>query len=125
MDIMLALTAATQAMGLVKGLQEIDRGYSQGEIKATMAELYGKLADVKIALADARELMREKDDEIRQLEARIAVLTSGEACPICGTGQMTVISSKPHPIWGVHGEMERTVRCGNCGHTEPRRYKPQ
>lgn len=72
MDFMLALSAANQALGLVKDLREIDRGLSQGELKAAMAEIYGNLADVKVALADARQEMQAKEDEIQRLKGALA-----------------------------------------------------
>lgn len=71
MDWTAALSSLGTAVGIAKDLREIDRGLSQAELKARMADLYGTLSDVKIALADAREEMRSKDDEIATLKAKL------------------------------------------------------
>ncbi len=69
---MLALSAAGQALGIVKDLQQIDRDISQSELRLKMAELYGNLADMRIALADAQLALRAKDDEISSLRSAAA-----------------------------------------------------
>lgn len=71
-DIAAGLTIAAQAIGLVKDLREIDRGLDTGEYKAKMAELYSSLADVKMALADAQEALKTKDQDLDNLRASFA-----------------------------------------------------
>ncbi|MGR9078126.1 hypothetical protein [Rhizobium leguminosarum] len=66
-DIAGALAILGQAIGIAKDLREIDRGLDAGEFKARMADLYGSLADVKMALADAQEELKAKDKAISEL----------------------------------------------------------
>ncbi|MFP3542738.1 hypothetical protein SB748_04570 [Rhizobium sp. SIMBA_035] len=66
-DIAAALGFLGQAIGIAKDLREIDKGFDAGEFKARMADLYGSLAEVKMALADAQEELRAKDKAIAEL----------------------------------------------------------
>lgn len=69
MDIASGLAAATAALTTVRQLAEIDKSLSQAEIKAKMATLYSDLADVKIALSDARETISELSAQVGKLES--------------------------------------------------------
>lgn len=124
MDFSVALASAAQALNVVKQLREIDTAMSVADLKARMAELYGTLADVRIALSDAREVIHDRDGEIKRLQDRISVLTSGEACPICTEGRMKVTASRSHPDFGFAGVQERTIKCDNCDHSENRLVDP-
>jgi hypothetical protein len=124
LDIAAALAMLGQATGIVKDLREIDKGFDLASLKAQMADLYGTLADVKIALSDARELVHVKDRKIKELEDKIAALTSGEACAMCGEGRMKVAASCEHPHFGFAGVQERTLKCEKCGHSEKRLHNP-
>ena len=55
MDIASGLAAATAALTTVKHLAELDKALSQAELKLKMATLYSDLADVRMALTDAKE----------------------------------------------------------------------
>ncbi|MBB5046150.1 chromosome segregation ATPase [Rhodopseudomonas rhenobacensis] len=123
-DFTVALASASQALTIVKQLREIDKGVSEGELKASMADLYGKVAELRMALTDAREEIHEKDRQIKSLRDQIAAHTSGEACPICREGKMEVISSKKDPVFGVMGVQLQTLKCGKCGHSEEHQYDP-
>ncbi|AMS42242.1 hypothetical protein [Aminobacter aminovorans] len=68
MDWAVAISAAAQAIGIVKDLREIDKGFDHGELKARMADLYINLADVRMALVDAQEEARAKDADIAKLK---------------------------------------------------------
>jgi hypothetical protein len=124
MDIAAGLTLLGQATSIVKNLRNIEKGFDVAALKVQMAELYGTLADVKIALSDARETIHERDKEIRELEEKISTLNSGEACPICSEGRMKIASSRAHPQFGFAGVQERTLKCEKCGHAEKRNYDP-
>lgn len=124
MDIITALTALGQAIRITKDLRDIDNGLDAAAYKAKMAELYGTLADVKIALTDARETIHNKDQEIKALEARIEALESGDICPMCRSGRMRLTASKRDRIFGVLGVQERTLTCEECKHTESRQFDP-
>lgn len=68
MDIITGLAAASQALEIAKKLRELDQDFKASEFKLQIAELYGNLADVKIALADAKTALQEKDREIERLK---------------------------------------------------------
>jgi hypothetical protein len=53
MDFAGAVASAAQALNVVKGLRDIDSAMNVVDLKAKMADLYGKLAEVRIALTDA------------------------------------------------------------------------
>ncbi|WP_421591105.1 hypothetical protein [Shinella sp. M27] len=67
-----ALSAVATAVGVAKDLREIDKGLDQAEMKAKLADVISNLADVRIALVDAREEMRAKDLEIARLKETFA-----------------------------------------------------
>ena len=126
LDIVTALSTIGQAIKITKDLREIDRDLDAASYKAQMAELYGALADVKMALTDARENLHQKDQEIKKLNETITALRSGDICPICETGRMKVTASRPHPQFAFAGVQERTATCQNpsCNHTERQYYDP-
>lgn len=124
MDIATGLTLLAQATGIVKDLREVDKGFDAAALKSQMADLYGTLADVKIAPSDARETIHDRDRKIKELEVKIAALSTGEACPICNAGRMKIVASHEHPHFGFAGVQERTLKCDNCGHTEKHLHDP-
>jgi C4-type Zn-finger protein len=124
LDIATALTLLGQATRIVKDLRELDKGFDLAAMKAQMANLYGTLADVKIALSDAREAIHDKEKKIKELEDKIAAVTFGETCPICSEGRMKVSASHEHPHFGFAGVQERILRCDKCGHSEKRFHDP-
>jgi hypothetical protein len=75
MDIMTGLSAVTQALGIVKSLREIEKGFDAAEFKLKIAELNSMLADAKLALADAKSEMDSKQAEIEALIAQFQVRT--------------------------------------------------
>ena len=127
MDIVSGLAALGQAVKIVKDLQSINDKFDSAVIKTKMAELYGSLADAKIALTDARETIHKKAQEISELQAKIDALTSGDNCPLCQDGRLKITASRPHPDLGTFGVQERTITCQNssCNHAEKRLYVPQ
>jgi hypothetical protein len=64
MDLMLAFTAATKSIELLRAMKDLDKQYSQAELKAKAAEPLSNLADVKVALIDARDQIAEKDCQV-------------------------------------------------------------
>ena len=66
MDIVIALTAITQAIGIAKTVSEIDKSFDQADHKLRMAEILSALAEAKIALGDAKVDLSSRDDEIRK-----------------------------------------------------------
>jgi hypothetical protein len=73
MDIMTAIAAATNAVDLLKSLNQVDKEYDKAELKAKIAELLSNVADLKIALIEANDDLRASSDEIRRLQAGFAL----------------------------------------------------
>jgi DNA-directed RNA polymerase subunit M/transcription elongation factor TFIIS len=67
-DIMTALTTASQALKLAQDLRGIDKAMDTAEYKLKIAELTSVLSDIKIALVDAKEDLANKDAEIAALK---------------------------------------------------------
>lgn len=126
MDIMSALASVGQAIKIAKDLREIERDMDSASYKAKAADLYSNLADLKMALTDAKEELHEKDTVIKKLQAEIDTLKSGETCPLCGVGRLQVTASRADPTFGVFGHQQRTLTCQNaeCGHSEMRKIVP-
>jgi hypothetical protein len=76
MDIMTGISAVAQAMNIVKGLREIEKGFDAAEFKLKIADLYSTLADAKVALADAKTEIESKQGEIEALTAQFQVRTA-------------------------------------------------
>jgi hypothetical protein len=74
MDVGSALGAVTQAITIVNSLKDLERSLDAATYKARIAELYSSLADVKMALTDARQELHDKDNSIRGLQVEIAAL---------------------------------------------------
>src|SRR5256885_15872065 len=69
MDIMAAITTATKSLELVKAIKDIDRQIGEAELKGKAAELLSNLADVKIALVEARDEIGVKAKEVERLKS--------------------------------------------------------
>jgi hypothetical protein len=125
-DVSAALATLAQAISIARGMRDIERSFDEATYKAQAAELYGALADVKMALTDAKEELHSKDQTIRELEAAIETLKSGENCPLCQTGRMKVTASRPHEHFAFAGVHQHTLTCQNpdCRHSEQRMYDP-
>lgn len=54
-DISTALTIASQAIGVAKSIREINQGFDAAEYKGKIAELLTSIAEMQVALIDARE----------------------------------------------------------------------
>jgi hypothetical protein len=126
MDIVTGISALSKAMEGIRALREIDREFDQAALKSEMADIYGALADAKIALSDSRELLHEKDEEIARLNKIIEAQSSGEACPMCGAGRMKMIAEVPDPVFGDMGVLQQTFQCQEpeCGHERKIQHDP-
>lgn len=67
MDIATGLSSLTAAIGLVKELRSIDVQIDKAALKLKIAELTGALADAKVAMVDASETLRSREDELAKL----------------------------------------------------------
>ena len=70
------LTIST-AIGCIKTATEIaqllktsDETYIRAELKLKLAELMEALADAKISISEFKEIVKKKDDRIKELESR-------------------------------------------------------
>lgn len=48
----------------------------------------------------------------------------GDRCPRCKQRTWNLIESKPHPIFGQMGSLERKYQCSECGFTENQKFNP-
>lgn len=96
--------------GLKKDLSELD--------------LREEIIETRELLMNARAELLERDETIAELRRTIESMKSGEACVICREGQMKVVSSSPHPIFGELGKLEHTLKCNSCGHQEKLMFDP-
>jgi hypothetical protein len=62
-----ALTAATAAFGLAKQIVSVDHELDKASLKLKAADLMEALATAKAGLVDAREELRDKDDQLARL----------------------------------------------------------
>ena len=67
-DIVSALAATSQAVAIVRDLREIDRAVDAAAYKLKIAELTSVMADIKLALTDAKGELALKDAEIDRLK---------------------------------------------------------
>ena len=125
MDLAQGLTAASTALSIVKQLRELDAKFDAATFKMAIADLTEALADTKIALSEAKELLAQRDTEMRALRSQILNLQSGDMCPICRTGRMETKSVVDHPDFGVFGDKQHNQICNNdqCKHSQTKRIK--
>ncbi len=69
MDIPGTITAITASINALKGLREINAEYDKAELKAQLADVMSSLADAKIALSEAQELIANQSKGISALKA--------------------------------------------------------
>lgn len=69
MDIIAGIGAVSSALSIAKTLRGIEKAYDEATYKAQVAELINALTDAKLAMADVKESMAEKDKEIARLKA--------------------------------------------------------
>ena len=72
MDIPAALATISGALTVAKSMRDIDKEYDAATFKARIAELIDALTDAKISLADAKEIIAQRDKEVERLLASIA-----------------------------------------------------
>jgi hypothetical protein len=68
MDFLTIIATATRSLEMVKALKDIDKQIGEAELKARAAELLSNLADLKVALVEAKEEAAVKDGEIAKLK---------------------------------------------------------
>jgi hypothetical protein len=71
MDIMTAIAAGTRALEAVKAVQNFNKSYDDATWKAKTAELISDIADMKVALVEAHERIRELQNQNEALQAKL------------------------------------------------------
>jgi hypothetical protein len=72
MDFIGAIATATKALEGVKLLMGLEKAFDAASFKIQIADITSKLADLKIALVDAKSEAAEKDAEISRLKNEFA-----------------------------------------------------
>ena len=80
-----------------------------------------ELKESMISLQEENLKLREVNLSLKQ---RLDVWEKGDRCPKCRIGSWDLIESKPHPIFGEMGTLERRYQCSECGFTENQRFNP-
>lgn len=70
------VTALEGAVGIVKHLGSVGKTFTEAEHKVQMAELLFGLASVQTSIAEANTELLKKDEEIRNLKAKLEVVDS-------------------------------------------------
>lgn len=65
------LTSVKSAMDIAKNIKDSGASLEAAETKLKLAELIGALADVKVESANVKEILVEKDAEIRKLRDQL------------------------------------------------------
>ena len=76
-----------------------------------------ELRELVVALKEENVQLKEALQELRQKHDR---LTKADLCPKCKKPAWSLESSKPHPLMGELGVLEKTYKCTECGYSETR-----
>lgn len=121
MDLLSGLSAASTAIGIAKDLREIDRSVDEAGFKLKLAELTSALADTKLALTDAKEIIARLESELDQAK-------NGELCPKCRVGRLNVTEIEPNYQFGLnhYGVEKWTYQCDgpDCDFLSVRMHDP-
>ena len=71
MDIMTAIAAGTKALEALRAIQDINKQYDAATWKAKVAELMSDVADMKLALIDANDQIRQLDNDRKELSSKV------------------------------------------------------
>ncbi|WP_322894130.1 MULTISPECIES: hypothetical protein [unclassified Yoonia] len=126
MDLVSGLSAASQALAIIKQLRELDGASNQIELKEKLLTLQEAAFEARTALLDAKEACLTKDKEIADLKSKLKAATSGDVCPVCQEGNLKTERILPHPEMGGVGIQEKHLKCDNidCAHAEKRTHDP-
>ena len=65
-----ALTGIKTASDLAKAIKDAGLSLEQAEVKLKVAELISALSDAKMSIAEVRELLQKKEEEIKELNSK-------------------------------------------------------
>jgi len=89
--------------------------------KASMnLEFQEKIAELREQVVMLKEDHARLRAENLRLLQELEYFTKGDSCPKCKQPSWILEGSRPHPIFGDLGALERTYKCKKCGHTENR-----
>jgi predicted nuclease with TOPRIM domain len=71
MDIITAIAAGTRALDAVRAVQDLNKSYDEATWKAKTAELLSDIADMKVALVEAQDRIRELQNQNEKLQAKL------------------------------------------------------
>ena len=69
MDIASGISAVTQGLSIARALRSIEKTYDEATYKARIAEVIESLTDAKLALAEAKDQLAQKNVEIHRLKS--------------------------------------------------------
>jgi hypothetical protein len=72
MDIPYILTTVTESVKLIKTLNDVDRSLSEADLKMTIANVTGMLADTKAGISEMGDEIRALKQEIERLQSLLA-----------------------------------------------------
>ena len=76
MDIASGIAAITQGLSIAKALRGIEKNFDEATYKAKVAEVIESLTDAKLAMAEAKEDLAERDKEIERLKSDFQLRTN-------------------------------------------------
>ncbi len=103
------------------------------EIFALIKELIKKGATLEaqqkiMELEEKVLLLQEENIKLRKenllLTQQLEDSEKGDRCPRCKQRTWNLIESKPHPIFGQMGSLERKYQCSECGFSESHKFNP-
>lgn len=113
------MTTVSTAISLATRLREIGKNIENAEFKNLLADLSLELADAKLKIADLVSENAEIKEKLNDVTS-----ATGERCPSCGSRTFKIISTRPHPIFGDLGAIERDYRCSTCEFEESKLIEP-
>lgn len=114
------IASISAAISTAKKLKEISDKIKDAELRNLLADLSLELAEIKTQLADMMDENRQLKEKIRKFEN-----TEGEPCPKCRRPGWQLESSRPHPLFGEVGVIERMYKCSLCGFSESKQITPE
>ena len=92
--------------------------------KGATLEAQQKIIELKETVISLQEESLELKKENLALRQQLELSEKGERCPKCKKPAWNLIESKPDPVFGEVGTLERTYKCSECGFTEKQQYDP-
>lgn len=124
-----ALTYVKTALDLVRGIRESDLSLSSADLKNKLADMMSALADAKMSLVDAQDVLKAKDQRIRELEEAFEIKdemvrqgdayyrknASGNAAGEAYCVKCWVDQHKAKPLVKTGNSIKQTNVCSSCG----------